>query len=88
MCPAHNNARQQKAQLKCLELLDTRKLASAKTACSEELETARPPVSAATNIAISSLRMLDETELMVPWINHNSAKLIESIRKEMAEGDV
>jgi len=85
--PAHEKARQQKVRLECLELLDTRDLASAITAYSEEFEAARPPVRAATNIALASLRMPDETELMVPWINHHGAKSIESIRKEMAEGD-
>jgi hypothetical protein len=85
--PAHDKARQQKTRLECLELLDTRELASATSAYSEEFETARPPVRAATNIALASLRMPDETKLMVPWINHHGAKSIESIRKEMTESD-
>lgn len=63
--------RQFRIRADCLELVDMRDSVTQTAAYPKDFETPRPPVRAAVSIALASLRMPKEVELMVPWINHH-----------------
>lgn len=83
--PVHDKTKQPRVRLECIYLLDSRELILQYAAYPEGFETVRPMVRDAVNIAMASLRMQYEVELMVPWINQKGNKSIDALRRELNE---